>query len=193
MSPLRRAVRAVPLLVVPLLGLTACSGLQGTGDGDYVPGGDGNNVAEVAVDDRESPLELSGTTVDGEELDLEDLRGEVVVVNVWWSGCAPCRSEMPMLVEAADELDAEFVGINIRDISASAARAFEDRYDVTYPSLYDPGSETLLAFGAKRAPRSMPSTVVLDRDGRVAALVSGAIPSRTTLDALVEEVAAEDG
>jgi thiol-disulfide isomerase/thioredoxin len=189
MSPLRRTTS---LLAVALL-TAGCSGIQGTGDGDYVPGGTGNNVAVVAVDDREAPIELTGTTLDGEELDLDDLRGEVVVVNVWWSGCGPCRSEMPMLVGAAEELDAEFVGINIRDYSDSAARAFEKKYGVTYPSIYDPGSETLLAFGNRYFPRSMPSTVVLDRDGRAAALISGPIPSRTTLDEVVEEVAADDG
>ncbi|MCD4533459.1 TlpA family protein disulfide reductase [Nocardioides sp. cx-169] len=193
MSSLRRI--AAPLLVTLLTaGLTAgCSGLQGTGDGDYVPGAKGNNVAEVAVEERESPIELSGTTLDGEELALDDLRGEVVVVNVWWSQCAPCRSEMPMLVEASEELDATFVGINIRNSSEAEARTFETKYGVTYPSIHDPGSETLLAFGTRYFPRSMPSTVVLDREGRVASLVSGPIPSRTTLEALVEGAAAADG
>ncbi|MCW2850499.1 MAG: hypothetical protein JWM84_163 [Nocardioides sp.] len=184
--------RTASLLTVALLA-SGCSGLQGTGNGDYVPGDPGNTVNEIAVDDREAPVDLDGTTIDGERLELDDLRGEVVVVNVWWSGCAPCRSEMPMLVQAAADLDAEFVGINIRDNSDAAARAFEDRYAVTYPSIYDPGSETLLSFGKKYFPRAMPSTVVLDRDGRVAALVNGAIPSRTTLDAIVEKVAATDG
>lgn len=192
MTPSSALRRTASLLAVALLA-SGCSGLQGTGDGDYVPGETGNNATEVAVDDREAPVDLDGTTLDGEGLELDDLRGEVVVVNVWWSGCAPCRAEMPMLVEAAADLDAKFVGINIREQSEAAARAFEKRYGVTYPSIYDPGSETVLAFGNKYFPRSMPSTVVLDRDGRVAALVSGPIPSRTTLDTIVEKVAAEDG
>ena len=193
MSSLRRTTTLLAAALLTAGLTTGCSGLQGTGDGDYVPGAKGNNVAEIAVDDRESPIELSGTTLEGEELDLADLRGEVVVVNVWWSGCGPCRSEMPMLVEAAEELDARFVGINIRNYSEAEARTFEKRYGVTYPSLYDPGSETLLAFGSRYMPRSMPSTVVLDREGRAAALISGAIPSRTTLAEVVEEVAAQDG
>ena len=58
------------------------------------------NVTEVAIDDREGPVELAGETVQGDDLDLADLRGQVVVVNVWWSLCGPCRSEMPMLVDA---------------------------------------------------------------------------------------------
>lgn len=151
------------------------------------------NVTEVAPADREQPVEVSGTTVDGGDLDLADLRGQVVVVNVWWSNCGPCRKEMPMLVEAAAELpadDTEFVGINIRDLAPETAAAFERERGVDYPSIYDPGSETLDEFGRYR-PSSMPSTAILDRDGRVAALISGAVPSKSTLVTLVEDLLAE--
>ncbi|UMG93846.1 TlpA disulfide reductase family protein [Nocardioides sp. TF02-7] len=126
----------------------------------------------------------------GDPLDLADSRGEVVVVNVWWSLCGPCIEEMPMLVEAAAELpaaDTEFVGINIRDLAPENAAAFERDRGVDYPSIYDPGSETLDAFGRYR-PSGMPSTAVLDRDGRVAALISGAIPSKSTLVTIVEDL-----
>ena len=183
--------RAATLAVTLLVTLTGCSGLSGTGDGDYVPGE--GQVAQIAVEDREAPVEVTGTTLEGDPLDLADFRGDVTVVNVWWSGCGPCRSEMPMLVELAGESDAAFVGINIRDQSREAAQALERSAGVTYPSLYDPGSETLLEFGAKYSPRSMPSTMVLDREGRIAALISGAIPSKLTLSDVIEEVAAEDG
>lgn len=152
------------------------------------------NVTEVARGDREDPVEVRGETVAGEELDLADLRGQVVVVNVWWSLCGPCRAEMPMLVEAAAELpgaETEFVGINIRDLAPENAAAFERDRGVDYPSIYDPGSETLDEFGRYR-PSSMPSTVILDRQGRVAALVSGAIPSKTTVTTLVEDLLAEE-
>lgn len=84
----------------------------GTNDGGYVPGKGG--VIEIAPDNREQAVDLDAETVDDGQLDLAGLRGEVVVVNVWWSGCAPCRTEMPMLVEASEELDAQFVGINTR-------------------------------------------------------------------------------
>ncbi len=152
------------------------------------------NVTEVAPADREDPVEVSGETVDGGDLDLADLQGQVVVVNVWWSQCGPCIKEMPMLVAAEDELpagDSEFVGINIRDLAPENAAAFERDRGVDYPSIYDPGSATLDEFGRYR-PSSMPSTVVLDREGRVAALISGAVPSRSTLVTLVEDVLAED-
>lgn len=97
-----------------------------------------------------------------------------------------------MLNDAAAELDdVTFVGINIRE-SADNAAAFERAQDVPYPSISDAGGETLLEFGRFR-PRMPPTTLVLDRQGRVAAIVSGRLPSTTTLTELVEEVAAEDG
>ncbi|GEP33722.1 hypothetical protein NSZ01_14900 [Nocardioides szechwanensis] len=190
MSTVRRTASLLVALT-SLVALAGCTSLQGTNDGGYVPGKGG--VAEIALDNREKAVDLDAETVDDGRLDLADLRGEVVVVNVWWSGCAPCRTEMPMLVEASEELDAKFVGINTRDLSVDAVRAFERSAGVTYPSYYDPGGETLLAFGARYSPRAMPTTLVLDREGRVAAVVTGAIPSKTTLVDLVEEIAAEDG
>ena len=130
----------------------------------------------------------------GDDLDLADLRGQVVVVNVWWSLCGPCRSEMPMLVDAEAALPAEeteFVGINIRDLAPENAAAFERDRGVDYPSIYDPGSETLDEFGRYR-PASMPATAVLDREGKVAALISGPVPSETTIVTLVEDLLDED-
>lgn len=178
-------------LIAPLLLMTACSDIGGTGDLEYV-GGDGG-VVEVARDKRPDAVEISGETVQGKPLDVADLRGKVVVLNVWWSGCGPCRAEMPMLVEAEKELGEEkvaFVGINIRDAAPENAAAFERDRGVDYPSLYDPGSETLLALG-KYAPPSMPATIVLDTEGRVAALINGPIPSKSTLTTVVEDTLAE--
>ncbi len=174
-------------LAVPLL--SGCSGLSGTGDLEYIEG-DGT-VTQVSIGDREDPVEITGTSLDGDEIDLADYRGGVTVVNVWASWCPPCRSETPALAAAAAEVEATFVGINIRE-SADTAAAFERTQEVPYPSIHDEGGETLLQFGRYR-PRLPPTTLVLDRQGRVAALVSGAIPSETTLVELVEEVAAEDG
>lgn len=186
-----RVARAAASLAALLL-MSACSDIGGTGDLEYVAG-DGR-VVEVALDDREQPVDVSGTTVQGDPLDLADLRGKVVVLNVWWSGCGPCRTEMPMLVEAAaeyDDAEVAFVGINIRDLAPENAAAFERDRGVDYPSLYDPGSETLLGLG-DYAPYAPPATLVLDREGRVAALINGAIPSRSTLTTLVNDTLAED-
>jgi thiol-disulfide isomerase/thioredoxin len=148
-------------------------------------------VAQVAVEDREDPVEISGDSLEGDPVDVADWRGEVVVVNVWGSWCTPCRKEAPLLVDADAELDAQLVGIDIRDNTAEAL-AFEREFGIEYPSIYDQGSEQLLGLG-KYDSRATPSTYVLDREGRVAAVISGEVPSLGTLRDLVEEVAAEDG
>lgn len=176
------------LLLVALTG--GCSDLRGTGDVEYVAG-DGT-VVQVAEPDRGDPVEIAGDSLEGDPVEVADWRGDVVVVNVWGSWCGPCRAEADLLVRADEELDARFVGINIRD-ETSRALAFEREYGVEYPSIHDPGSEQLLRFGPEHAPRATPSTFVLDREGRVAAMISGEVPSVGTLRELVEEVAAEDG
>lgn len=179
---------------IALLGallLTGCSSFSGTGELEYVQGDP--QVTQIAPGDREEPVEVSGESVQGDPIDFADHRGEVMVVNVWGSWCGPCRGEMPILVDAAAELDpddTEFVGINIRETSRDNAAAFEREYDVPYPSIYDPGSETLLRFGTN-TPSQPPSTMILDREGRVAAMFSGAVPSKQTLLEVVEDVAAE--
>lgn len=182
--------RHVVVVLIALL-LAGCSNFQGTGELEYVQG-DGA-ITMVPPAERLDPVEISGETVQEEPLDFADHRGRVVVVNVWGSWCGPCRAEMPMLVDAHAELDPEavsFIGINIRDASTANAAAFEREMGVDYPSIYDPGSETLLKFG-RYAPYSPPSTLILDREGRVAALISGEIPSKKTLLDLVADVEAE--
>ncbi|TIC89258.1 TlpA family protein disulfide reductase [Nocardioides sp. GY 10113] len=188
---MNRVLRAAGAGLALALLATGCSSVEGTEGKEYIAGD--SQVVEVAEVDREEPVEVAGTTVAGDDLDLVDLRGQVVVVNVWWSGCGPCRTEMPMLVEAEQSLSADhpgqvsFVGINIRDAAPENAAAFERDRGVDYPSLYDPGSKTLLGFG-RYAPYAPPATLVLDTDGRVAALINGPIPSRSTLTTLVEEL-----
>jgi thiol-disulfide isomerase/thioredoxin len=189
--------RRLPLLVVALAAVTsaatACTDANGTEGKDYVAG-DGV-VVEIPVKDREKPVDISGETLTGDHLDLADRRGSVVVVNVWWSGCAPCRKEAPMLVDASDELsgDGSIVGIDVRDASKDNPLAFERGFHVPYPSLYDPGSQQLLNIPSPFNPRAIPSTVVLDRQGRVAAMVLGELPSKLTLTELVQKVADENG
>ncbi|MDT0183584.1 TlpA disulfide reductase family protein [Microbacterium sp. ARD31] len=144
----------------------------------------------MAAADREAPLELSGEDLEGNPVDLADLRGKPVVINVWWSECPPCRVEQPDLNEAAAELGdrVAFLGVNIRDSSAEKGLAFTRNFDVTYPSLYSPDGSALLSFAGTLNPRSIPSTVVLDDEGRVAASVQGRIPTTQTLLSLVDVV-----
>jgi thiol-disulfide isomerase/thioredoxin len=166
--------------------LAGCSSLGGTGDKGYIDG-DGS-VTEVKAADRGAPFSVEGRTLDGRSLSLDDLRGKPVVVNVWWSGCPPCRAEQPMLNEVAKELGskARVVGINIRDLSADNAAAYVRSHDVPYPSLYDPSGKALLAFHSGLSPRTVPTTMVLDSEGRVAALISGSVPTKLTLLDLVD-------
>lgn len=171
--------------------LSGCSSLSGTGDKGYITG-DGV-VTQVAAEDRGDPVELAGQDLDGKPVDLADLRGKVAVVNVWGSWCPPCRSEQADLVEAAGATSdvAGFLGVNVRETSVDNARAYVRAFDVPYPSVSDPSSKALLAFAGTLPPRSIPSTVVLDGDGRVAASILGPLPSQQTLVDLVHEVAAE--
>jgi len=168
--------------------LTGCSGLTGTGDKGYITG-EGVPV-EVPAAERGDPLDLAGDDLEGKPVDLADLRGKPVVVNVWWSECPPCRVEQPDLNEAAAELGdrVSFLGLNIRDSSAEKGLAFVRNFDVAYPSIYSPDGSALLSFAGTLNPRSIPSTVVLDSEGRVAASVQGRIPTTRTLLSLVDVV-----
>ena len=179
----------VTVVTVVVVGAAAgCSNESGSsGDQGYVSGG--GIITVVTEDKRQEPGDVSGKTIYGEPVSLSDYEGQVVVVNVWGSWCTPCRAEAPMLAEAARDLrsdDVAFLGIDSRDPSESAARAFVRTFDIPYPSIYDQEGRTLLAFRGTLAPSSIPSTVVIDREGRVAASVLGEI-TRTTLDNLVEE------
>jgi thiol-disulfide isomerase/thioredoxin len=193
-----RAVRGLALAVgASLLALTAgCSQEVGaSGDQGFVSGG--GVITVVDEEDRAQPGDVSGETIDGEPVSLADYRGQVVVVNVWGAWCVPCRAEAPMLSEAARELGTDgpegeavaFLGINSRDRDRANARAFVRTFDIPYPSIYDVEGETLLAFRGTLTPNSIPSTVVIDPQGRVAASVLGEI-TRTTLNDLVEEARA---
>lgn len=178
------------LLAGALLTVTAgCTSLGETNPNGFIEG-DGQ-VIQFGPGERKDPIELTGETLDGDAFDLEDYRGQVVVMNSWGSWCAPCNREMPILVEAAEELDgrAAFVGINIRDTSRDNALAFERTYGVEYPSVdgsTDPS--VLLGFRNSYRPTNVPSTAVIDADGRVAAVITGEIPTTRTLVGVVEDV-----
>ncbi len=185
-------VRRLPALAAAaLLGAAALAGCShsvgGSGDQGFVAGQ--GAITSLPAAQRSKPGEVSGRTIDGRRVSLADYAGKVVVVNVWGSWCAPCRAEAPMLAAAAKDLSDKgvaFVGIDSRDPSAAAAQAFVRRFGTPYPSIYDQTGRTLLAFHGTLAPNSVPSTVILDREGRVAASVVGEI-TRTTLYDLVHD------
>lgn len=137
---------------------------------------------------------LRGITLDGEELDLESLRGHIVVVNVWGSWCVPCRAEAPDLAKASRQTyDAgvRFVGIDTRDTD-DAARAFTRTFKIPYPSIIDKNGELLLPFSGVIPLSAVPSTLVIDPEGGIAATVVGKI-DYTTLIGLISDLLAESG
>jgi thiol-disulfide isomerase/thioredoxin len=176
------------LLLACVLALAGCSSLPGAGDKGFVSGE--GQVTRLALAEREQPVELEGEDLDGQQLSLAELRGKPVVVVVWGSWCAPCRAEAPDVVAAAEELgdEAAFVGLNIRDGSAAQGQAFVRTYDIPYPSLYSPDGKAMLAFEGTLTPNSIPSFVVLDAEGRIAASIIGELPSTTTLVELTRDV-----
>jgi thiol-disulfide isomerase/thioredoxin len=177
-----------------VLALAGCSNDVGSsGNQGYVAGK--GIITSVKAADRKQPGEVSGRTLDGEKVSLADFRGKVVVVNVWGSWCGPCRAEAPMLAQASRDLAGKgvvFLGIDSRDPSKDAAKAFVRRFDIPYASLYDQQGGTLLAFRGTLTPNSVPSTVVVDPQGRVAGSVLGNL-SRTTLDDLVDDARSGGG
>jgi thiol-disulfide isomerase/thioredoxin len=192
MAARRRLALLVAALAVTTAAASACTDVNGTNGTNFVTS-DGS-VTEIPVADRDQPVDVSGETLAGDQLDLADLRGKVVVVNVWGAWCTACRAEAPLLVDAVADFPADttMVGIDIRDASKDYALAYERGFGVDYPSIYDVGSTTLLGFPTPYNPRDTPSTMVLDREGRLAALIRGALPSKLTLVQVVEKVAAED-
>ena len=161
-----------------------------SGDSGYISG-DGVST-EIAPEDRGEALEITGTTYDGEDFASAEHHGEVLVLNVWYASCPHCRKEAPELQKIHEEYQdrgVSFIGVNVRD-AEGPARAFEETYGITYPSMPDADAEIMYSLRGQVAPNAVPSTLVLDHEGRVAARVSGAAdPSvlRAMIDAVVDE------
>jgi thiol-disulfide isomerase/thioredoxin len=135
--------------------------VQGTGEITKIPEGK-----------RKPAPDISGKTVDGKKISLSDYKNKIVVLNVWGSWCAPCRAEAPHLAKVAEQTKDEgvqFIGINTRDHSQTNPQAFERRYDIHYPSFFDPDGRLILKFPSNSLSlQAIPSTVILDRDHKIA-------------------------
>lgn len=154
----------------------------------------GSGVTEIVAAKRDKPVDFSGTTEDGTKFSSSAYRGQVLVVNFWYAACAPCRveaSDLQKLSEKYAGKGAVFIGVNTRD-QADTAAAFDASYRVTYPSIMDAASGAVqLAFSGSIRPNATPTTLVLDKQGRVAARIEGPINDQpSTLDTLIGDAIA---
>ncbi|BCW46777.1 TlpA disulfide reductase family protein [Arthrobacter sp. StoSoilB5] len=185
------------LLAGLTMGLSACAQKDSLaeqarkGDNKNYVAGDGS-VTEFAKADRAAPVALKGTLFNGTTVNPEDLKGKVTVLNFWFAACAPCRVEAPQLEALHQDFKdqgVQFFGVNLRDEKATAD-AFDKTFNLTYPSFNDKDGAVLLSVSGIVPPGAVPTTLVLDKDGKVASRVLGEI-EKSTLKALITSAVAE--
>jgi thiol-disulfide isomerase/thioredoxin len=163
-----------------------------SGDSKNYIAGDGT-VTEFDSSQRPTFLPFTGETESGQMLDSKALEGQVVVMNWWYSACAPCRAEAPDLQALSEEFQdqgVQFVGVNVRD-TAETALAFDRKFDISFPSIIDAQSGAVsLAFQGVVSPQAVPTTLVIDKQGKVASRILGRIDP-SILKTLIETVVAE--
>jgi thiol-disulfide isomerase/thioredoxin len=164
------------------LAVAGCSAGQaaqsgpGSSDTNYI----GGTIGTTAFGPGQRPQtpQVSGVTLTGQRLSLSSYRGKVVVLNFWASWCSPCRSEAPVLDQLSRTYQAkgvQFIGVNIKDPGQANGAAYERSFGIRYPSLYDPAGQVLLAFRDTVPPAAIPSTLVIDRTGHIAARIIGSV------------------
>lgn len=195
MTRRRRAGRAG--LAAALLAVLAACGPSV--DGGYTD--EGGRAGYVSADtsvttwpagERAGPVEVTGTDFTGAAVDTSAWRGDVVVLNTWYAACPPCRAEAPDLVAVAQDYadrGVHLLGINSTD-DPGAALAFERTFEVPYPSVHDADGTSVAALQGIVVLNAVPTTVVVDADGLVAARILGRVDA-STLRALLDDVLAE--
>ena len=177
-------MRKFACLLVALL-LSGC-GTAPAGANGFVAG-DGT-LTVLPADQRPAAPVIEGTTLDGAAWRSDATSGKVLVYNVWGSWCAPCRAEAPVL-EAASKRTADtavFVGLNTRDLDKAAPRAFVRAFAVGYVNLYDPDGALLLKFSGQLPASAIPSTLLVDPEGRIAARIIGEVTEATLVDVITD-------
>lgn len=163
-----------------------------SGDNKNYIAGDGT-VTEFALGSRPKAASWSGVTESGEAISSAQLDGVITVMNFWYAGCAPCRIEMPELIELQAEFlpeGVQFIGVNVRD-SAETSLAFARRIDMNFPSVMDAKTgSVVLGFTGVVTPQAVPTTLVIDAEGNVSARVLGRI-DKGILTTLVKTVIEE--
>ena len=188
--------RRLPTALAGVLLVVGCS--TGPDAVDVANGGEFRFVAGtpagevIPQDERADAPRFSGTLLGGGDFASTELDGEVAVLNFWGSWCPPCRVESPEFQEVYAEVRDEgvaFLGLNVKETSEQFALAFVESAGIEFPSLYDPRGEVALAFRGYPA-NAVPSTIVLDRQGRVAAVYTGPVSQedlRRVVDRVLEE------
>jgi thiol-disulfide isomerase/thioredoxin len=162
------------------------------GDNKNYIAGDGT-VTEFALGSRPKAADWSGVSESGDSLSSDQLAGVITVINFWYAGCAPCRVEMPELIELQDQFlgdEVQFIGVNVRDTSETAL-AFARQVKLNFPSVMDAKTgSVVLAFTGVVTPQAVPTTLVIDSEGNVSARVLGRI-DKGILEELIKTVISE--
>lgn len=186
------AAGAVVLLLAGCSANDALADQYADGSGQGYISGDGA-YTEIPSADRDEPIVFEGVDENGNTISSDSLAGQVYVVNFWYAGCPPCRVEAPDLAALATEYEGEvpFIGVNVSD-SADVAITFAKKFEVPYPSIIDAGTASVqLAFAGAVAPNAVPTTIVVDAQGRVAARISGVLRDQSILSSMIDTVRAE--
>lgn len=197
MSIRRRPIIAVTAATLGIFLLAGCTNdplaqQYLAGDEKNYIAGDGS-VTEIAPGNRGKPVEFSGVTQAGSAVSSAQYRGNVLVVNFWYAACAPCRAEAADLEKVfvtSSKAGTNFLGVNVRDQAATIV-SFNEKFGVSYPSVVDQNGRMQLAFASDVPPNAVPTTLVLDAQGRVAARILGQLGDASILQTIVNDVAAE--
>lgn len=193
----RRTFLRAAMLATAVVPLAACVGEEDPlakqareGNNKNYIAGDGS-VQEYGPESRTEPVQLSAVSYDGTKIDSASWAGQVTVLNFWYAACAPCRIEAPHMVELSAEFKgkAEFIGINVRD-EKEAAEAFERTFGIKYPSVQDTQGAVQLAMTKYVPLQAVPTTLVLDKQGRVSSRILG-VAEKPTLKALINTALTE--